>query len=101
MACAMVGGALPAEPPLTLLVAAERPQEVDAPERWPIHVAEVVLAVHALPEEEPAQPDLAARPDDQIGIFVAARVHVPADLLGGDARREVVRRHPGTEPRAH
>src|SRR5437764_15488918 len=51
--------ALPPEPARSMLIRPDRPQEVDTPESWPVRVAEVVLAVHALPWQEARQPDLA------------------------------------------
>jgi len=57
-----------AEAPVSLLIAPNCPQEVYPPEGRPVHVAEVKLAVRALPEEEAGEPDLARRADDEIGI---------------------------------
>ena len=59
---------LGSEAALSLLVAPDGAQKVDAPEGGPVGVAEVVFAVGALPEQEAAQPDLAAGADDEVGV---------------------------------
>ena len=88
----------PSEPPRTLLVGAQGTQEVDLPERRPVRVAEVELAVGALPGQEAAQPDLAAGADDEVGICLAAGVEVAGDLVVGDRLGETLDRHaPGEQ----
>src|SRR5260370_35124 len=85
-----VGIPLGAEAPLALLERADRSEEVDLPERRPQHVAEVELAVGALPEEEPREADLAARPDDEIGVREIGGVEVARDRVGRDALDELL-----------
>src|SRR3990170_1782398 len=72
------------EAPLALLVAADRPQEVDPAEGGPVGVAEVVFAVGALPQEEAAEAELPAGPDDQVGVRQFVGVEVLADQIGRD-----------------
>src|SRR5262245_65238074 len=69
------------EAAVSLLVAPDGAQEVDLAEGRPVDVAEVKLAVGALPQQEARQPDLAGGPDDQVGIGEIRGVEVPADLL--------------------
>src|SRR2546426_10240011 len=78
-------GGLAAEATLALLVGADRAQEVDLPERRPVRVAEVELAVGALPQEEAGEPDLAAGADDEVRVGEVGRVEILADRLLGDA----------------
>src|SRR5207247_3782821 len=76
---------LRSEATIPLLESAHGAQEVDLPERRPVNVAEVELAVRALPEQEPREPHLAARSNDQVGIGKVGRVEVPGESLLGDA----------------
>src|SRR5439155_16649 len=74
-----------AEAAVTLLEGAHGAEEIGRPERRPVDVAEVELAVRALPEEEPRQAHLAARPDDEVGIGQIGRVEVLGERLLRDA----------------
>src|SRR6516164_1192713 len=69
------------ETPLTLLVGAQRPQEVDAAEGGPIHVGEVEFAEHALPQEESGKPNLPAGPDDEVGVGKIRSIEGSADCV--------------------
>src|SRR5207247_875616 len=51
----------------------------------PVDVPEVELAVRALPEKEPGQAHLAARPNDEIRVGQIGRVEVPGERLLRDA----------------
>src|SRR4051812_48714627 len=81
-------GASGTEATVPVAVGAQGPQEVDVPERGPVGVAEVELAVGALPEQESGQPLLAGGADQQVGVGLAAGVEVLGDVLdveeGGD-----------------
>src|SRR6266542_97593 len=74
------------EPPLAMLIRPHRPQEVYLAEGRPGHIAEIELAVGALPEEETGQADLTARPDDEIRIGRASRVEMARDGIARDLR---------------
>src|SRR3982751_5684614 len=74
-------GAVPA---LAQPVGPDRPQEVDAAEVRPVGLAEVELAVRALPEQEAAQPLLPRRADDEVGVGLALGVEVLGDVLDVD-----------------
>src|SRR5439155_13937105 len=76
---------LTAEATLALLVGADRAEEVDLPERGPVRITEVELAVGALPQEEAREPDLAAGADDEVRVGKIGRVEILADRLLGDA----------------
>src|ERR1700740_3229021 len=76
--------ALLPEAPVALLERAHRAQKVDAAERGPEDVGEVELAVHALPQHEAGQADLAAGADDQVGFGQVRRVEITADRFGRD-----------------
>jgi hypothetical protein len=56
------------KPPLSPLIAPYCSQKIDFPERWPVGVTKVELAVGALPEHEARQTHLSTSADDQIGI---------------------------------
>src|SRR5439155_24076190 len=62
--------------PLPLLIASNRPKEIELPERWPVGVAEVKLAVGTLPQHEARQTDLTARSNDEIGIRTIVGIQV-------------------------
>src|SRR5213078_4680088 len=72
---------LRSEAAIALLERAHGAQEVDPPERRPVDVAEVELAVRALPEHEPREPHLATGPDDEIGVGQVGRVEVLGERL--------------------
>src|SRR5262245_12824586 len=74
-----------AEAALALLVGTDCAQEIDLAEGRPVRVAEVELAVGALPQEEAGETDLAAGADDEVRIRQVGRVEVLADRLLGDA----------------
>jgi hypothetical protein len=57
------------EPAIPLLIASDSPQEIDLPKRRPVRVAEVELAVGALPEHEARQSHFPTRPDDQVRVW--------------------------------
>src|SRR5690349_12978266 len=70
-----------AEATLPLGVGADGTQEVDAPEVGPVGLAEVELALRALPEQEAAEPLLPRGPDHQVGVALALGVEVLGDVL--------------------
>src|SRR6476469_2262756 len=68
-------------PPLALRVRADRAQEVHAAEVGPVRLAEVELAVRALPEQEAAEALLPRGADDEVGVRLALGVEVLGDVL--------------------
>src|SRR4051812_49889143 len=81
-----VGSKLPppasaAEAALPLGVRAHGTQEVDPPEVGPVGLAEVELALRALPEQEAAEPLLPAGADHEVGVGLALGVEVLRDVL--------------------
>src|ERR1044071_3440459 len=80
------------EPALPVRVRAERPEEVDVPEVRPVRLTEVELRLRALPEQEPPQPLLARRADDEVRVGLALGVEVLGDLLDGDRVGDLVHR---------
>src|SRR6476620_1564164 len=70
-----------AEAALALGVGTDGAQEVDPAEVRPVRLAEVELAVRALPEQEPAEPLLAGGADDQVGVGLALGIEVLGDVL--------------------
>ena len=81
-----------AEAAIARRVVADRAQEVDLAQVGSERLDEVELAVRALPQQEVAQPLLARGADHEVGIGLAAGVEVLADLLGGEARGELLER---------
>src|SRR5882724_11632237 len=73
---------LPSVSPAALLKGAYGPQEIDPAEGRPKHDREIELAIGALPQEKARKSDLAACPDDQIGIGQIGRIEITADRLG-------------------
>ncbi len=74
------------------LIGADRPEEVDLAEGRPVGLAEVVLAVDALPGQEAGQANLAGGPDDEIGVARALGVEMRRQVLGGQRVGQVLRR---------
>src|SRR5579862_4449363 len=74
--------ALPPEAPPALLESAHGTQEVHLAEGGPEHVGEIEFAVGALPQQEPRKADLAAGPDDELGIGEIWRIEIAADRFG-------------------
>src|SRR6187431_1971246 len=66
---------------LALGVGPDGPQEVHAAEVRPVGLAEVELALRALPEQEAAEPLLPRGPDHQVGVGLALGVEVLGDVL--------------------
>ena len=85
-----VGGVSPAESAVALGVVADRAQEVDLAQVGAERLDEVELAVRGLPEQEVAEPLLARRADDEVGVGLAAGVEVLADQLGREAFGELL-----------
>src|SRR6187431_2742899 len=83
----------------------QRPEEVDLAEVRPVGLAEVELAVRALPEQETAEPLLPGGADDQVRVGLALGVEVLGDVLDVDHLRELLdARAPGgvlLQERAH
>src|ERR1051325_4604291 len=71
-------------PPPALLKGAYGSQEVYLAEGRPEDVGEIELAIGALPQEKARKADLAACPDDQVGIRQIGRIEIAADRLGRD-----------------
>ena len=94
-----------AEAALALGVRADRAQEVDPAEVGPVGLAEVELAVRALPQQEAAEPLLARGADHQVGVGLALGVEVLGDVLDVDDLGELLesrcpaRRAPGSSER--
>src|SRR3989304_5508106 len=65
---------LPPEAAAALLERPDGAQEVNLAERRPVGLAEVVLAVDALPRQKAAQPDLAAGAHDEVRVRAALGV---------------------------
>src|SRR5574337_516456 len=82
------------KPALALLKASNGPEEVDLSEDRPIGVTKVILAVRALPEQEPAQPNLTAGSDDEIRIGQIVCIEILADLVDGDLINDILQRDP-------
>src|SRR4029450_3076117 len=78
------------EAALPLPVRAERADEVHLPEVGPQRFAEIELAMRGLPHQEPGQPLLARRPDDQVGVRLALGVEVLGDVLDVKALGEFI-----------
>src|SRR5450759_4355706 len=66
-----------------LLVGADRPQEVDLAEGGPVDLAEVELAVDALPGQEAAEAHLAGGSNYQVRVRAARRVQVALHCVRG------------------
>src|SRR5690606_4801930 len=79
-----------AEASLALGVGAQRPEEVDLAEVGPVGLAEVELAVRALPEQEAPEALLPGGADHQVGVRLALGVEVLGDVLGGDGVGELL-----------
>src|SRR5699024_7862330 len=79
-------------PAFPLGVVTQRPQEVDAPELGPIGLAEVVLGMHRLPQQEPAEPLLAGGADDEVGVGLALGVQMFGDRFDGERLGRLARR---------
>src|SRR5450759_4620814 len=75
------------------LVGPDGAQEVQLAEGRPVGVAEVELAVGALPGQEPGEPDLARGADDELRVADAESVQMRFELLGGERIGESFRRH--------
>src|SRR5260221_6527634 len=67
-----------------LLEHSDGTQEIDLPEGRPEDVGKIELAVSALPKEETRKANLAARPDDEIGVRQVGGVEIAADRLRRD-----------------
>src|SRR4029077_12749190 len=79
-----------AEAALPLAEGTQRPQEVDLAEVGPVGLAEVELAVRALPEQEPAEPLLPGGADDEVRVGLALGVQVLGDVLDVDHLGELL-----------
>src|SRR4249919_445875 len=78
------------EAALALRIRADRPQEVDLAEVGPVGLAEVELALGALPQEEAAEALLPRRPDHQVRIGLALGVEVLGDVVDVDDLGELL-----------
>src|SRR6188508_1223461 len=72
----------------------QRPEEVDLAEVRPVGLAEVELAVRALPEQETAEPLLPGGADDQVRVGLALGVEVLGDLAAPAVADRHVDQHP-------
>src|SRR3982751_5715020 len=77
-------GASGTEATVPLAEGPQRPQEVDLAEVGPVGLAEVELAVRALPQQEAAEPLLARGADHQVRIRLALGVEVLRDVVDVD-----------------
>ena len=91
-ACGRPRGPLPAETAGPLLVRADRPQEVDLAEGRPVGLAEVELAVGALPGQEAGQADLAGGPDDELRVRRASGVQLGGQAVGREGVGQLIGR---------
>ena len=66
---------------MALLKGANRAQEIDPAKLWPENVREVEFAVRTLPQQKTREPDLAARPDDQVGIWQVGGIEIGTDRI--------------------
>src|SRR5581483_12156103 len=82
--------ALLAEPPIPVLVAPDRPHEIDLAEGGPVGVAEVELAVGALPQHEAREAHLPAGPDDQVRVGSVLGVEVLLDRVRRQIAKDVL-----------
>src|SRR4030095_17157555 len=67
---------------LWLVKASKGPQKVELPKGRPVSIAEVVLAVSALPKHEPREPYLAAGANYQVGIRTIVRIEKLIQSIG-------------------
>ena len=74
-----------AEAAVPVRVGAQSAQEVDPAELGPVDLAEVVLAVRGLPQQEAGQALLPRRSDDEVGVGLTAGVEMLADLLADES----------------
>src|ERR1019366_5330967 len=72
--------------PMALLEGADRTQEIDPTKCRPEHIGEVEFAVGTLPQQETGESDLAARPDDQVGIWQVGGIEIATDRIRGNQR---------------
>jgi len=79
------------KPPLSSLIAPYGPQKIDFPERWPVSVTKVKLAVGALPEHEARQTHLSTRRDDQIRIRAVIGIQEFIQRLWGKLSKDFLR----------
>src|SRR6187431_778462 len=82
--------ALPAQPTLALRVVTQGAQKVNVAEVRPVRLAEVELAVGALPQQEPTEALLAGRADHEVRVRLALRVEVLGDVLHGEGVRDLL-----------
>lgn len=82
---------------MALLEGADRTQEIDPTKLRPEHIREVGFAVRALPQQETRKPDLAARPDDQVGVRQVGRIEIGTDRIRGHQRDRLFKCFPGVE----
>src|SRR5438045_1971076 len=76
----------PSEPALPMLVRAHRTQEIYLAEGGPWHIAEIELAVCALPQQETGESHFAAGADDEVGVRRTGGVSMASDAIAGDLR---------------
>jgi transcription elongation factor GreA len=74
---------------MSALVVAQGTQEVHPSEVRPERIAEVVLGVSRLPQQEPREAYLAGRADDQVGVRHPGRVQMSSDVLIGQFTRNL------------
>src|SRR5664280_1204385 len=67
--------------PFALGVRTQRPKKVDVTEVRPVGLAEVELAVGALPEQETTEPLLARGANHQVGVGLTPGVEMGCDVL--------------------
>ena len=88
----MTAGELIRVSPLAFLICENGLEQVPLAEVGPQRVGDPDLRVRDLPEQEVADPHLAARPDQQVGIGLARGIEKISEallvqLVGADARR--------------
>jgi hypothetical protein len=82
---------------MALLEGADRTQEIDPTKCWPEHIGEMEFAVGTLPQQETGEPDFAARPDDQVGIWQGGGIEIGTDRIRGHQRNRLFECFSGIE----
>ena len=82
------------KPPLSPLITPYGSEKINFPERWPVGVTKVKLAVSALPQHEARQTHLTTRADDQIRVWAVIGIQEFVECLGGKLSENFLKRIP-------
>jgi len=82
------------KPPVSSLITPYGSEKIDFPERGPVGVTKVELAVGALPEHKARQTHLSASPDDQIRILAVIGIQEFIHRLRGKFSEDFLGRIP-------